>query len=201
VRRMIGLVVATVLLVPPGAVSGGGVESMPWVSPPTAETGYDDPVTVEIQLDRPPLAGETAPDLSPLLEVAFPTIAPAGLPEYEDVVFRVTLSGPVSAADTFGVAIECSKPCVTEDIWLVCTPPADFYVLPVCGEGTFEFTAQIEAGLVLDYALVRWTGDGPLRRHLHGSIVVHEGRQVISLGYVYPGGEAPGLPDTAVPAP
>ena len=132
-----------------------------------------------------------------------PGTATAGEPGYEDVVFRVTLSGPVPAADPFGVAIECNLPCVTEDYWLVCGPPDETYILPTCDEATYEFTAHIEAGLVLEYALARWPGgfSGPLEEHLHGSFVVQKGRQVITLGYEYPGAETPALPDTAMPLP
>lgn len=142
-----------------------------------------------------------APHFGPLLDVSLTVTEPASPPDYEEVIFRVTLSGPVAADDSFGVALECDRPCVTEDVWMVCGPPSDTSVLPVCDEGSFEFTAEIGAGLALDYALVRWPApDGTTREeHIPGSIVVQEGRQTISLGYVYPSG-APALPDTAMPA-
>lgn len=78
---------------------------------------------------------------------------------------------------------------------------------------TYEFTSEIRAGLTVNYALLRWTtpdlrhSDDQPEEHLHGSWVVREGRQVISLGYVYPGGTpsqpgaGPVLPDTALPSP
>lgn len=264
-RRVIGLSLSVVLLVPPGAVTAGEAASSLSLTPSTVVPG--DEVTVEIQLDRPPVAGSTyvmgmqrfvddssgflvsddipfdasghalfsvtipdavpgeyspafgctndtpeidactdpaAPDFTPMLDVVLTIGEPLPQPEYEEVVFRVTLSGPVPAGEVFGVAIECSKPCVVEDVWLVCGRPDETYILPLCAEGEFGFTAEIQAGLVLYYALARKPTDSSgsvWERHLEGSIVVREGRQTISLGYVYPGGEAPALPDTAMPQP
>lgn len=42
----------------------------------------------------------------------------------EEVVFRVTLQGPVDPSHTFGVERHCAEEiCVTEDIVIVCSPP------------------------------------------------------------------------------
>ncbi len=148
-----------------------------------------------------------SPNFGPLVDVVLTVTDPVPPSDYEEVVFRVTLSGLVPAGDRIGVAIECDRPCITEDFWLVCGPPSDTYILPVCDEGTFEFTAEIEAGRVLDYALVRLSGPdySTGERHLPGSIVVQEGRQTISLGYDYSGTPAPtaapALPDTATTQP
>jgi hypothetical protein len=134
---------------------------------------------------------------------------------YEEVVFRVTLQGPVDPSHTFGVERQCAEEiCVTEDIVIVCSPPNETYDWPTCSATAYEFTSQIRAGLTVEYALLRWTtpdlhhtGDQPEER-LHGSWVVQEGRQVISLGYVYPSAATPSqptggaaLPDTAIEPP
>lgn len=147
--------------------------------------------------------------IAAMLVAAIPATSLAGeAEEYEEVVFRVTLEGPVNPMHTFAVQRECPEEiCVTEAILLVCSPPDDSHRLPACSATTYEFTSTIRAGLTVEYALLRWsttdlshTDDQP-EEHLHGSLVVREGRQVISLGYVYPGGTpAPALPDTAVPA-
>ena len=119
-----------------------------------------------------------------------PGTATAGEPGYEDVVFRVTLSGPVPAADPFGVAIECNLPCVTEEYWLVCGPPAETYRAHRGRPRPRVRLGTLARGF-----------SGPLEEHLHGSFVVQKGRQVITLGYEYPGAETPALPDTAMPLP
>lgn len=132
---------------------------------------------------------------------------------YEEVVFRVTLEGPVPPAHTFAVRRGCEEQtCVTEEIVIVCSPPHEFYDYEICAATTYEFTSMIAAGQTLQYSLLRWTTpdlshtDDQPDEYLHGSWTVREGRQVISLGYDYPapgdgntGGDA--LPDTAMPAP
>ncbi len=69
---------------------------------------------------------------------------------------------------------------------------------------TFEFTVGIPPQ-VIEYHLYRDTDVADPESEsvvvvLSGTVPVHQGRQVISLGYVYPGGTpAPAVPDTAVP--
>ena len=151
--------------------------------------------------------------IAAMLVAAVPATSVAG-EEYEEVVFRVTLEGPVNPTHTFAVRRGCQEEtCVTEDIVIVCSPPNDNYDWPTCSATTYEFTSQIRAGLTVEYALLRWTTpdlrhtDDHPEEHLHGSWVVREGRQVISLGFVYPGPGTPAqptqpaLPDTALPAP
>ena len=126
----------------------------------------------------------------------------AGGGETGDVVFRVTLEGPVDPSHTFTVSRTCvEERCAIEDAEFVCSPP-NVGTGGTCASGTYEFTAQIEVGLTLEYALKRWTDPaGQPQEFLHGSWVVHQGRQVISLGFDYsPGGDQP-LPDTAMRAP
>lgn len=153
--------------------------------------------------------------IAAMLVAAVPATSVAGeADEYEEVVFRVTLEGPVNPTHTLAVQRECPEEiCVTEAIVLVCSPPHDSHGLPACSATTYEFTSEIRAGLTVDYALLRWTtpdlrhtSDQP-EEHLHGSWVVHDGRQFIALGYAYPGGTpseptaGPVLPDTALPSP
>lgn len=147
--------------------------------------------------------------------VALPTTVSPVLAQddYEEVVFRVTLEGPVPPAHTFAVRRQCEEQtCVTEDIVIVCSPPVDFYDYETCTATTYEFTSMIAAGQTLQYSLLRWTTpdlsgtDDQPEEYLNGSWTVREGRQIISLGYNYP---APGnrnagvvaLPDTSMPAP
>ncbi len=147
--------------------------------------------------------------IAAMLVAAIPATSIAGeAEEYEEVVFRVTLEGPVDPSHTFAVRRSCAEEiCVTEDIFIVCSPPDANYDWQTCSATTYEFTSRIRAGLTVEYALLQWSttdlshaNDQP-EEHLHGSLVVREGRQVISLGYVYPGGTpAPAVPDTAVPA-
>jgi len=135
--------------------------------------------------------------------------------ETSEVVFRLTLEGPVPPTHTF--AIDCGtvdngaeNPCFGgHTVWVLCTPPTDSPfddALEPCAPGTYEVVRPVE-GQTVEYSLLRWTTtdlshtDDQPEEHLAGSLTVREGQQVISLGYVYPGGEAPPLPDTAMPAP
>lgn len=138
-----------------------------------------------------------------------PTTSAAGqvTDEYEEVVFRVTLEGPIDPSHSFSIRHNCREQlCVTQDIVELCAPPSEYTNVPTCSATTYELTAEVRAGLTLDYALLQKhpTRDIP-QEHLNGSIVVQEGRQVISLGYVWPGGTpsqpspGPVLPDTALP--
>lgn len=150
--------------------------------------------------------------IAAMLLAAIPATGAAGEAEYEEVVFRVTLEGPVDPSHTFAVRRSCAEEiCVTEDIFMVCSRPDANYDWQMCSATTYEFTSGIRAGLTVEYALLRWTtphlgrtNDQP-EKHLHGSWVVREGRQVISLGYAYPSGTpsqpaaGPVLPDTALP--
>lgn len=58
-----------------------------------------------------------------MLLAAVPVTSVAGeAEEYEEVVFRVTLDGPVDPTHTFAVQRECPEEiCATEDIVLVCS--------------------------------------------------------------------------------
>ena len=131
-----------------------------------------------------------------------------------EVVFRLTLEGPVPPTHTF--AIECGptsggeNACFSvESIVVVCSPPDPTYDYEPCEARTYELVATPPVGQTIEYTLLRWTTpdlahteDQP-EQHLAGTWTVHEGRQVISLGFVYPGGSgpsAPMLPDTAMPA-
>jgi hypothetical protein len=145
--------------------------------------------------------------LAPLM--AIPS-AIAGTEDAE-VVFRVTLEGPVPASHTF--AIQCGPDaggenlCFSvEDIVVVCSPPDDTYNYDVCEPKTYEVVTSAAVGQRINYELLQWTTpnlahteDQP-EEHLPGSWTVQKGRQVISLGFIYPGGEpaAPALPDTAM---
>jgi len=149
--------------------------------------------------------------IAAMLVAAIPATGAAGEAEYEEVVFRVTLEGPVDPSHTFAVRRACAEEiCVTEDIFIVCSPPDANYDWQTCSATTYEFTSRIRSGLTVEYALLRWTRDlshtnDQPEEHLHGSWVVREGRQVISLGYAYPSRTpsqptaGPVLPDTALP--
>lgn len=120
---------------------------------------------------------------------------------YEQVTFRVTLSGPVNPEHTFAVRQGCVEEiCATEDIVIVCRPPSDVSGgLPPCSATNYEYSIHPRAGLTVEYALLRYTGpSGPdgFEVHLEGEWVVQPGTQTISLGYVYPGVSP--LPDTAL---
>ncbi len=129
----------------------------------------------------------------------------------EEVVFRVTLEGPVSPTHTFAVHRECTGPsCVIDSATVLCSPPDEVYDYEPCTETNHEFTLMIEAGRTIEYHLIRWTtadlSSEAAEEYLHASWTVRDGRQVISLGYVYPspandvaGGGL--LPDTAMTAP
>lgn len=144
--------------------------------------------------------------IASMLVAAIPATSLAG-EEYEEILFRVTLEGPVDPSHAFSIRRSCrEEPCVTQDIIELCGPPSESTNVPTCSARTYELTSEIRAGLTIDYALLRTTptSDVP-EEHLNGSIVVQEGRQVISLGYVYPDGStrqpgaSPVLPDTALP--
>ncbi len=133
--------------------------------------------------------------------------------ETGEVVFRVTLEGPVPPTHTFGIRCDIVEGyCFGEVIELVCTPPSDSPFddsLEPCAPGTYEVVmGSRPVGSTIDYALLRWTStdlahtDDQPEEHIPGSWTVREGRQVISLGYVYPGtAPSPVLPDTAIAAP
>jgi hypothetical protein len=135
-----------------------------------------------------------------------------------EVVIRVTLEGSVPPTHSFAVrcgAVDPGRelPCFgPEDIVTLCTQPTagnpfDDRLAP-CAATTYEVVRRLDAGQTLEYALLRWTtpdlawADGQPEEHLRGSWRVTAGRQVISLGFVYPDDAEPaGLPDTAIPAP
>ena len=132
--------------------------------------------------------------------------------ETGEVIFRLTLEGPVPPTHTF--AIECGpssggeNPCFSvESILIVCSPPTETYNYEPCKAATYEVLSTPPVGQEIDYLLLRWTtpdlahtNDQPEER-LAGSWTVRDGRQVISLGFVYPGVGSPTLPDTAIARP
>ena len=130
--------------------------------------------------------------------------AAAGEPLTARVIFRVTLSGPVPRTDTFLVSHRCpTTSCFVETLSPVCAPDAPF---DACAAGTYELVRRVPIGETIEYALWRSTSfsQGHPERHLRGDWVVHEGTQVISLGYAYPTTDepaVPSLPDTALPVP
>ena len=143
--------------------------------------------------------------LAPVISVSS---AVAGTDEPGEVVFRVTLEGPVDPGNTFGVRREYADGCcVVDPIEMVCgIPNPSTPLLPLCSTRTYEFVWEAEVGATIEYELVRWStadlSSDAAEYYLAGDWTVHEGRQVISLGYVYPGGAptAPALPDTALSA-
>jgi hypothetical protein len=145
--------------------------------------------------------------IAPMMSIPVLGRAPTGGPaETEEVVFRVTLEGPVDPSHTFAVDRHCvEERCVVEDAEVICSPPELMtFGNGACSAGTYEFTIRVQAGLTVEYSLRRWTtpdlsrtADQP-EEYLNGSWVVRDGRQVISLGFDYLGGA---LPDTALPAP
>jgi hypothetical protein len=148
------------------------------------------------------------------------TAAPVmgGPEETGEVIFRVTLQGQVHPGHSFGVRREyVDGCCVVDPIEMVCgIPNPSTPQLPLCSQRTYEFVWDARVGATIEYELLRWTSSDlssdAAERYLKGRWIVHGGRQVISLTYLYPsgtalGGAAPGggasmpvLPDTAMPA-
>ncbi len=124
-----------------------------------------------------------------------------------EVTFRVTLSGPVDTKDAFVVYVRCDDERCDETA--AAAYPEGHPVVacgigladaPVCSATTYEWTWDLATG-PLEYDFLR-TRDvmgeqEDLLQH-SGSWEIHTGSQVISLGYVYPGGM---LPNTALPTP
>jgi hypothetical protein len=128
-----------------------------------------------------------------------------------EVVFRLTLEGPVGTDEGFYIDVRCDggEFCngADEPRYVYFCATAEIADAAICrGEDdTFEFSADIPPQGIT-YELYRQTEISRTDMHrsgvvLSGSWQVHEGRQVISLTYVYPGGAAPTLPDTAMMAP
>lgn len=129
-----------------------------------------------------------------------------------DVVFRVTLRGPVDPDDAFLVWSVCPDEwCQVEVVEggpiqrpvIACGPPDIIADAVMCSEKTYEWTVELIPG-TLEYRFERQRdvpGDDE-RQLLHtGTWEVHSGRQVLSFVFEYPGGAPTTLPDTAVPAP
>lgn len=135
------------------------------------------------------------------------SVSPVLALDWEEVVFRVTIEGPVPAAHTFGVKRQCESTCVTDSIVILCSPPSEHRQpnVETCAARTYESITLVAAGQTLSYALVRWTTPDLThtatqpQEYLHGTWVVQPGRQVLSLGYAYP--VAGGLPNTAMATP
>lgn len=160
---------------------------------------------------RRTLSGFTRACLAAALVVPVIAVSPASAgSETGEVVFRLTLEGPVPARHTF--AIECGvapDPCFgPETITVVCSPPGATYDYESCETTTYEVVALVAAGRTLEYTLLRWTTsdlthtDEQPEEHLPGSWSVHEGRQVISLTFDYAATSVtPTVPDTAMSSP
>ncbi len=127
-----------------------------------------------------------------------------------EVVFRVTLTGPVDSDDAFVIWSQCPDEwCQTQ---VIAGGPREHPVI-ACGQGladqvtcsatTYEWTVELVPG-TLEYRFERFsalTDQDPQILHT-GTWEVHLGRQVLSLGYTYPSTSGAGqLPDTALPAP
>jgi len=148
------------------------------------------------------------PILAVLLVAPMVTVPPvmAGTDSAE-VTVRLTLEGPVNPDHGFFMDVRCDggdfcNGVDTRRTVFFCAPIISDTVL--CEMDTFEFTVDIPPQ-VIEYHLYRDTEVADPESEgvvvLSGTVPVHEGRQVISLGYVYPGGtSAPALPDTAMPA-
>jgi hypothetical protein len=127
-----------------------------------------------------------------------------------EVIFRLTIEGPMPADDGFLLDVECDG-----DIPL-CDPPGNFICVaepiidtPSCGRppGTVgPTTVEMRGELVpqtIEWRLIRVSNLPSVDREeevvLSGSWTVHTGQQVLTLGYVYPDPSqpAPTLPDTA----
>jgi len=149
------------------------------------------------------------PILAVLLVAPMVTVPPvmAGTDSAE-VTVRLTLEGAVDPDHGFFIDVRCDggefcNGVDTRRTVFFCAPPIIVDTV-LCEMDTFEFTVGIPPQ-VIEYHLYRNTDlmePEPVDVVvLSGTVPVHEGRQVISLGYVYPGGtSAPALPDTAVPA-
>jgi hypothetical protein len=128
--------------------------------------------------------------------------------ETGEVVFRLTLRGAVDPADAFKLVVDCRDHHYCGEVGnFVCAPPRSDTL--VCEAKTYEVVLGIGPQSI-DYALhmtrdlVSFDGrEAEEDLLLSGSWDVHAGRQVISLGYVYPGGASggPSLPDTAMGPP
>jgi hypothetical protein len=144
---------------------------------------------------------------------AMPSPALAGTDKGE-VVFRVTLTGPVDPDDHFIIHLRCP------DEW--CQPPKipgmptpedyekpvvvcgrNLADQPICSARTYEWTLELIPG-TLHYRFEREpdgandpTGSGASQTLVEGSWQVHSGRQVLTFEYVYPSASSQ-LPNTAV---
>ena len=130
-----------------------------------------------------------------------------------EVVFRVTLSGPVDPDDAFVIWSRCPDEwCQTQ---VIAGGPIERPVV-ACGRGladqvtcaatTYEWTVDLDPG-TLEYRFERTRdlpGDNEVQVLDTGEWEVHGGRQVLTFEYVYPSQSSKGgvtLPDTALPTP
>jgi len=139
--------------------------------------------------------------------VAIPT-ALAGTHSGE-VTFRLTLEGDVNPADGFFLDVRCDGGdfCHGMDEQRTVYLCADEVIVDTvrCEAKSFEFTVEIPTQAI-EYYLYQAPNVAASEERvlvLSGSWDVRGGSQLISLGYVYPGGTAPTpapiLPDTAMP--
>jgi hypothetical protein len=137
----------------------------------------------------------------------------AGGQQTGEVTFRLTLEGPVPDDEGFYIDVRCDggEFCEGADepryVYFCATPDVADAAICIGDTNTFQFTAGIPTQRIT-YDLYRETEISRTDEQrsavvLSGSWEVRAGEQVISLGYVYPGGtNGPGvLPDTAMPAP
>ena len=137
----------------------------------------------------------------------------AGFPEdWEPLVFELTLSGEVDAQDTFAVEHQCQDSGTMPECAFI-EPQTVFcsgdegqqedWGSPPCAARTYRLELKREAGVTINYALLRWSGSfaGEPIRMLRDSVTVPEGGITLRLGYDYSLGSNtpswPALPDTA----
>ena len=120
-----------------------------------------------------------------------------------EVVFELTIQGPMPDDEGFLLDVECEG-----DVPL-CDPPGNYICVaepiidtPPCGDPPTTVVASGElAPQAITWRLFRVTGlpiPEEMTLVLSGSWTVHPDRQVLSLGYVYPDPGAPALPDTSM---
>ena len=120
-----------------------------------------------------------------------------------ELVFEVTLSGPVPEGETFAVSRFCptGPDCFDESIVIVCSP--DAFSHEPCTATTYVLAASpVEVGRTVEYGLWRTARDDlHAEQRLRGTWEMQPGRQVIRLGFAFPEPvepTVPVLPDTAL---
>jgi hypothetical protein len=128
-------------------------------------------------------------------------------PNEATVTFRLTLEGPIQDDDGFVIDVRCDGGDFCnglDDSRFVyfCAHPMVVDTVR-CDQDPLEFTVDMPPQ-VIGYELIRKPNvdeDGLAADSvLSGSVVIHDGTQVISLTYIYPAGPR-ALPNTALPNP